>query len=97
MPDPDSVPIARRLRIRGLVQGVAYRASALAEARRLRLDGWVRNRLDGSVEALVAGPEAAVETFIAWARRGPPAARVNGIEILPGDPPPPGFSMKPDA
>ncbi|HRH74481.1 acylphosphatase [Zoogloea sp.] len=71
-----SEPAARLLRIRGLVQGVGYRNALQSEATRLKLSGWVRNRSDGSVEALVAGSMEALETLIAWARRGPPAARV---------------------
>lgn len=82
MPDGAEIDIiARVLRIHGRVQGVWYRASAQEEAVRLGLRGWVRNRADGSVEALAAGPEALVETFIAWARRGPPKAHVERIDI----------------
>ena len=94
---PDTPLVARRLLIHGLVQGVSYRASAATEARRLELAGWVRNRRDGSVEALVAGPQTAVEAFTTWARRGPPAARVGEVEVFPADPVPAGFSVKPDA
>lgn len=75
--------VASHLAITGLVQGVCYRASLLAEAQRLGLDGWVRNRRDGSVEAAVRGPEGRVRELVAWARRGPPAARVDGVEIAP--------------
>lgn len=70
---------ARLLRIRGLVQGVGYRNALHREATRLGLSGWVRNRSDGSVEALVAGPAPALDGLIAWARRGPPAARVAEV------------------
>ena len=70
---------ARLLRIRGLVQGVGYRNALHREATRLGLSGWVRNRSDGSVEALVAGPVPALDELIAWARRGPPAARVGEV------------------
>jgi len=94
---PDTAPIARRLVIHGLVQGVSYRASADAEARRLALSGWVRNRADGTVEALVTGPEAAVEAFTTWARRGPPQARVSRVDLFPAEPAAPGFSVRPDA
>ncbi|WP_246265862.1 acylphosphatase [Aromatoleum diolicum] len=79
--------IARRLMIRGRVQGVGYRASAQFEAERLGLSGWVRNRGDGSVEALIAGPETAVEQFVAWAHRGPTHAQVAAIEITVTDVP----------
>lgn len=78
---PDMPIVARRLLIHGLVQGVAYRASAQAEGARLGLVGWVRNRRDGSVEALIAGPESSVQSFITWAHRGPALARVSRIEI----------------
>ena len=71
----------RRLRIRGLVQGVGFRYSMHREAQRLGLTGWVRNRRDGTVEAVVAGPEAAVEALVAWSRLGPPSARVDSVEI----------------
>lgn len=81
MPDPDSTLAARLLRIRGRVQGVSYRASAQREAQRLGLSGWVRNRHDGSVEALVCGPADTVERFIAWAHVGPPAASVSAVEV----------------
>ncbi|MGB7478978.1 MAG: acylphosphatase [Burkholderiaceae bacterium] len=75
----------RRLRITGLVQGVGYRAAFRAEAHRLGLHGWVRNRRDGSVEALVAGDSAALDTLVAWARRGPPAARVRSVAVEASD------------
>ena len=70
---------ARLLRIRDLVQGVGYRNALQAEATRLGLAGWVRNRSDGSVEALAAGPGPALDQLVAWARRGPPAARVGEV------------------
>ncbi len=73
--------IVRRLRIFGRVQGVWYRGWTVDTARRLGVDGWVRNCLDGSVEALVSGPESAVEALIARCREGPSAARVERIEV----------------
>ena len=73
--------MAKRLRITGVVQGVAYRESMCREAARLNVRGWVRNRLDGSVEAVVDGSPEAVESIIAWARRGPPAARVQDVAV----------------
>lgn len=70
-----------RLRIAGRVQGVGYRESLRAEARRLGVTGWVRNRLDGSVEAVVQGLPASVDAVVAWARRGPAAARVAQLDV----------------
>lgn len=74
--------IARRLRIHGRVQGVWYRGSATAEATRLGLFGWVRNRSDGTVEALAIGRPAAVAAFVAWAHQGPSNARVSRVEVF---------------
>ena len=73
--------IRRHLRIRGLVQGVFFRASMVQQAQSLALRGWVRNRHDGSVEALVAGPTGSVEQLVRWAHAGPAKARVNAVEV----------------
>lgn len=70
-----------RLRITGRVQGVGYRAWVLATADRLGLRGWVRNRTDGSVEAVLLGEEGAVTAMIAACHDGPPAARVQDVVI----------------
>ncbi len=83
--------------VAGLVQGVAFRACAAEEARRLGLSGWVRTLPDGRVEAEAEGDGAALEAFLAWCRRGPPAARVSGVEAAfgeagPGGPP--GFEIR---
>ena len=67
--------------IAGLVQGVFYRASARTEALRLGLLGEVRNLPGGEVVAIVEGPRAQVEEFIAWCRRGPEAARVDEVQV----------------
>jgi acylphosphatase len=72
------------LRVEGRVQGVWYRGWALAEAERRGLRGWVRNRSDGSVEALLIGSETPVAEMIAACRRGPPAARVSAVIERPG-------------
>jgi acylphosphatase len=69
------------LSITGRVQGVGYRDSMRAEAVRAGCTGWVRNRKDGSVEALVSGEGEAVDRVIAWARRGPPAALVEEVKV----------------
>lgn len=70
-----------RIVVTGIVQGVAYRASACAEAERLGLAGWVRNLPDGRVEALAEGPRARVESLVAWCWRGPPLARVSDVAV----------------
>ncbi|HET7775491.1 MAG TPA: acylphosphatase [Azospira sp.] len=70
-----------RLTVRGLVQGVGFRWSLCREAEALGLQGWVRNRSDGSVEALARGEAEAVGGLIAWAGEGPPAARVTALEV----------------
>ena len=72
---------ARRLIITGMVQGVAYRYHMTDAARRLGICGWVRNRRDGSVEALVSGEAEAVAAIIAWARHGPPSASVSHVAV----------------
>jgi len=73
--------ITRHLLIEGLVQGVGYRAAMQVEAQRLGLNGWVRNRADGGVEAIVQGPAEPLERLIAWAQRGSPAARVSAVRV----------------
>lgn len=74
-------PVARRLRVHGRVQGVFYRGWTVDTATALGVDGWVRNRLDGTVEAVVVGPEVEVQRLIAACHEGPPAARVDRIEV----------------
>jgi acylphosphatase len=73
--------IAHRIIITGRVQGVGFRAFVLAQAQALGLDGFVRNRRDGSVEALAKGEAAKVEALIAQCRKGPPASRVDSVDI----------------
>jgi len=76
---------ARRITVHGRVQGVGYRASMAAEARRLGLRGWVRNRADGSVEAVAAGSPAALDTLVAWAHTGPRWASVTRVHTCAAD------------
>ncbi|MEH2478224.1 acylphosphatase [Nitrobacteraceae bacterium AZCC 2146] len=71
----------RQVTIRGRVQGVGYRAWVEDTAKALGLHGWVRNRRDGSVEALFAGPVDIVEQMITLCRRGPTAARVEAVDV----------------
>ena len=87
----------QRLLISGRVQGVGYRANAASRGRELGLRGWVRNLRDGRVEALVDGPDADVDAFVAWCRRGPALARVDEVEVslATGDEPLPPFDVRP--
>jgi acylphosphatase len=85
-----------RLRIEGRVQGVGYRVFVERNAVALGLDGWVRNRRDGGVEAVVSGASAAVDDLIARCRTGPSASRVDRVEVLPEDEAvAPGFRVRP--
>jgi len=74
-----------RLTISGRVQGVGYRDWVVDTGQQLGLAGWVRNRIDGSVEALIVGEDAAVGAMIDACRRGPPLARVDEIDVDPVD------------
>jgi len=85
------------LGIHGLVRGVGYRWNLVQAARRIGISGWVRNRRDGSVEAMVAGPPAALDDIVAWARQGPPGARVDKVDVAPGDGVFQGFEQRPSA
>ena len=73
--------ITRRLRISGHVQGVFFREAMRRRADQLKVTGWVRNRSDGTVEAVVQGRAFEVDTLIDWAQRGPDAAKVERVEI----------------
>ena len=75
----------RRLRISGRVQGVGYRGALRRQALACGLAGWVRNRRDGTVEAVLQGDARSVEQVIAWARCGPPAARVDRVDAEAAD------------
>jgi acylphosphatase len=83
----DAAASAVRVVVSGRVQGVWFRAWTVETATGLGLAGWVRNRADGSVEALFAGPADAVETMIARCHDGPPAAQVDAVRATPADPP----------
>jgi acylphosphatase len=76
--------VARHLQINGRVQGVGFRYSMQREAARLGVNGWVRNRRDGSVEALAQGSDEAVAALVEWARRGPPGAQVTTLNVSEG-------------
>ena len=82
MPGPK---LTRRLLIEGRVQGVGFRWALTAEATALGLKGWVRNRQDGSVEALIHGTQVAIDALTVWAWHGPSSARV--IRVLSNDEP----------
>ena len=90
--------IALRLIIEGRVQRVGFRYWTESQAAARGLDGWVRNRRDGTVEAVFAGAEAVVDDMVAACRRGPPAARVIDVAEFPhGEPVDPGFRHLPSA
>ena len=86
-----------RLEIRGHVQGVGYRWAMTEQARRLKVCGWVRNRRDGSVEAVVAGAPDAVEQLVAWARQGPDGATVHSVDTVAAEGAFDGFEQRPTA
>ncbi len=87
---------AVRVRIQGKVQGVWYRGWTVDQADRLGLTGWVRNRSDGTVEALFAGPADAVDRMLDACRRGPPSAIVRDVVSEPEqDPGMAGFEQRP--
>jgi len=75
-----------RITVTGVVQGVSYRASTQAEARKLGLAGFVRNQPDGSVYAEAEGPAPQVDALIAWCHQGPPRAVVTAVQVEPQNP-----------
>ena len=77
---------AVRVRIRGLVHGVSFRASMAQMASGLGVRGWVRNLPDGSVEAFLEGDERNVRRVLDWAKLGPPRARVDRVDVEPSFP-----------
>ena len=78
---PEAVNVTRHLLITGRVQGVGFRFYMERKARDLGVTGWVRNRRDGALEAVVQGSSGAVEAMIAWAQRGPPSAVVADVRV----------------
>ena len=97
-PGDGNPPERVRVVVSGRVQGVWYRGWTVDEARARGLDGWVRNRRDGRVEAVFQGAPAAVPGMIGACRRGPPMARVVAVETHPHDDPvAPGFTQLPSA
>ena len=94
MTDDGTERKAVSLKIYGRVQGVWYRGFTVDQAQARGLDGWVRNRSDGTVEALVAGPPAAIDELVERCWQGPSMAHVHEIEVKPAaDPGPIGFSQ----
>ena len=86
MTTPPALPkLTLRLVIHGRVQGVFYRDSMRREAQKLEIAGWVRNRSDGAVEAVVHGQSAAVDAMVRWAQRGPEWAQVEHVETRPDE------------
>jgi acylphosphatase len=81
-----AVMLRRRVIVGGRVQGVCFRAECREEAEALGLAGWVRNRSDGTVEAVFEGPESRVEAVTVWMRHGPPQARVERVEVAEEEP-----------
>lgn len=86
----------RRLIVTGRVQGVFFRDWTVEAARGIGIDGWVRNRADGSVEIHAAGPAALIDMFVARCHQGPPAARVAEVTVTDAAPEPAdGFAKRP--
>ena len=84
------------VRVKGVVQGVFYRRWTVEKAQQLGLKGWVRNRRDGSVEAVFSGKAVAVDDMVESCRGGPPSALVTALDVTPSDPPPgETFELKP--
>lgn len=76
-----------RVHVHGIVQGVGFRDFLITAAQHQKLDGWVRNRSDGSIEALVSGPTKAVENFVSFATKGPAGAKVSAVDLHNSEPP----------
>jgi len=78
---------ALRIRVEGFVQAVGYRNFIIEEATRMGLDGWVRNRADGTVEILASGETKNVEALVAASMRGPAGSKVKNVELHNSEPP----------
>jgi len=91
----NSKRVSTKVIVKGRVQGVSFRASLYEKATHHKVDGWVRNREDGSVEALLQGDEDSVKMVVEWARLGPPRAKVSAVteELLPLHPRQKGFQI----
>ena len=87
--------MVKHLQIFGQVQGVGFRYRFSEQAQHLGVSGWVRNRRGGSVEAMIAGTPDAVEALLTWARLGPPAARVERVEVSAAEGAFAGFELRP--
>ena len=99
MTDGDRSEFRAHVRLFGRVQGVGFRYSAVDEARRRRLSGWVRNLDSGGVEAVFQGPRAAVEDVVHWCNEGPDGAYVREVRVSWDEPTEPvsGFEIRPTA
>jgi acylphosphatase len=76
-----------KVHVHGFVQGVGFRDFLMMAAQQNKLDGWVRNRSDGSVEALVSGPTKSVEAFVSSATQGPQGAKISAVDLHNSEPP----------
>jgi acylphosphatase len=85
--DDGAAPVCWRVRVRGRVQGVGYRYACAHQAQALGITGWVRNRRDGSVEAMLQGGAEALAQMRRWLRDGVPGARVDELEVTQLPPP----------
>jgi acylphosphatase len=87
MSDQQSDVATTKVRVRGRVQGVWFRGWVIEQAQSLNLNGWVRNRADGTVEAVFSGPEEAVTSMVNSCKKGPPSAQVDDLEAKPSKKP----------
>ena len=85
--DQDGTLESRLVRAHGRVQGIGYRDACIRRARALGVTGWVRNRMDDSVEALLQGAPQQLDAMCEWMRDGMPAALVERLDVTPVTPP----------